>query len=300
MRPAKSFIFICLNAFLFLTTLQASLLTISLSEEPIFEVPVSQLATQNQFLSSDFSFWSSEIKEPVRFHRKLWEMCYVPQVLKLHGFMKPGDKGLGFAVGAEPLPALFAKYGCSILATDQDLQSAINSGWAQSGQYAKSKAMLNSRGICNSEQFDRLVDLRCMDMNNIDKDLFGQFDFVWSCCSFEHLGSIKAGLDFVKNSMHCLKPGGIAIHTTEYNLSSLTNTLTKGGTVIFRRGDMIDLALDLIEMGYEVYEINFNRGSGELDAYIDCPPYKSDPHIKLQIASFHATSIGLIIRKPTQ
>ncbi len=287
---------------LFFTTVPVHLfsysLNISFDQEPVFSTPGSQLATQGQFYDVDFQRWSDELKEPVRFHRKLWELCYVAQTLNQGGYLKPGAKGLVFAVGTEPLPALFAKYGCKILATDQDLASAEKSGWVTTGQYTKDKAALNSRGICDPKQFDRLVELRCVDMNHIPKDLDEQFDFVWSCCSFEHLGSIQAGMEFVKNSIKCLKPGGIAVHTTEFNLSSLTKTITNGPTVIYRRGDIIDLAIDLIEQGYEVYPLNFNRGSGELDVHVDCPPYTHDHHIKLQLASFVTTSIGLIIRKP--
>ncbi len=35
---------------------------------------------------------------------------------------------------------------------------------------------------------------------------------------FEHIGGLEAGLDFVVNAMEFLKPGGVAIHTTEVRL----------------------------------------------------------------------------------
>lgn len=266
--------------------------------EPTFEEPVSQLSTSNQFLAPDFKKWCDELKEPLRFHRKLWEYCYVVQVLEKNGLLGTGRAGLGFGVGTEPLPALFAKYGCSIAASDQDFQAALNQGWATTGQYAQAIEILNQRQICPSEEFKQLVTLQALDMNQIPASFHGKFDFVWSCCSLEHLGSIGLGLKFIKESVKCLKPGGVAVHTTEYNLSSLTETLTKGGTVIFRRYDIIHLLSELALEGYQVADLNLDSGGGAIDAFIDMPPYKQDPHLKLMLEKYVSTSIGIVVRKP--
>jgi 2-polyprenyl-3-methyl-5-hydroxy-6-metoxy-1,4-benzoquinol methylase len=122
---------------------------------------------------------------------------------------------------------LFAKYGCFITASDQDIEEAKKQGWAQTGQHATFKAELNKSGLCDPEQFDQLVELKCVDMNKIQPELYGQYDFVWSSCSLEHLGSLKHGLNFIRNSLKCLKPGGIAVHTTEYSESKVLNVIFK-------------------------------------------------------------------------
>jgi hypothetical protein len=49
---------------------------------------------------------------------RLWEYVFITQALFENGFLKQGAKGLGFAVGTEPLPALFAYLDCEILASD--------------------------------------------------------------------------------------------------------------------------------------------------------------------------------------
>lgn len=268
------------------------------NEEPSFDDPVSQLATENQFYSPKFQHWCNELHEQFKMHRKLWEYCYVLQVLDKLNMLVPGKSALGFGVGQEPLPALFAKYGMAVLASDQDFQAALHQGWAVSNQHASGKGLLNSRQICDPQQFDKLVSLATIDMNHIPSTVYNKFDIVWSCCSFEHLGNLEAGLEFVKNSVKCLKPGGVAIHTTEYNISSRDHTIHTGGTVLYRRQDILKLASDLVEMGYEVMDLNFNRGKGKLDAYVDLPPYRTDPHVKLNIEGYECTSIGIVVRKP--
>lgn len=268
---------------------------VTILNEPDFENPVSQLATESQFYSPSFNRWTSELKDERVMNRKLWEFCYIAQVLNNAEMLQKGKKGLGFGVGLEPLPALFAKYGCFVSASDQDYASAINQGWRQQ---AIEKNKLNEKNICDQKKFEELVELRVVDMNNIHPGLFGEYDFVWSTCSLEHLGSLEAGLEFVKNSVKCLKPGGIAVHTTEFNLSSKNKTIRTGPIVIYRQKDWLQLALDLTLMGYEVSEINLHPGSSPLDQIVDLPPYKSEPHIRLMIYDYVSTSAGIIIRKP--
>lgn len=268
------------------------------NQEPQFETPVSQLATEGQFYSPKFKYWCGELHESFKMHRKLWEYCYVMEVLEHFQMLQPGRTALGFGVGKEPIPALLAKFGISVLASDQDFRAAQEQGWASSDQYTQEQTALNSRGICDPKKFDKLAHLTTIDMNHIPASEEGKFDIVWSCCSLEHLGSIEAGLEFIKNSVKCLKPGGIAIHTTEFNLSSNQHTLFQGGTVLFRQQDIVRVACELSKMGYDVIELNFNPGSGVLDRYVDLPPYSIDQHVKLQIENFHCTSIGIIVCKP--
>lgn len=229
-------------------------------------------------------------------HRKQWEFCYILQALKTYGMLEEGRRALGFGVGLEPLAAIFADRGVSVLATDLEPVGAMDKGWVKTAQHARSKQSLNNRRICDPERFERCVDFRFMDMNAIDADLEGQFDFVWSACAFEHLGSIMQGLEFVVNSVKCLKPGGIAVHTTEYNCSSDSDTLDNAGTVLFRKRDFLLLQRRLQMIGAEL-EFNFNLGQQPLDQHIDTPPYSTEEHLKLQIMRWAVTSFGLIVRK---
>lgn len=133
-------------------------------------------------------------------------------------------------------------------------------------------------------------------MNAISPELHGGFDFTWSSCCFEHLGSIEHGLRFVEESIKLLKPGGIAVHTTEFNLSSNDETVSEGGCVIFRRRDIDRLAQRLTAQGHRIC-LDYTEGTSPADLHVDVPPYTANPHLRLLLQGFVSTSIGLIVQK---
>ncbi|MBA3709401.1 MAG: hypothetical protein H0W83_11365 [Planctomycetes bacterium] len=134
-------------------------------------------------------------------------------------------------------------------------------------------------------------------MNAIAKDLTG-FDFTWSSCALEHLGSIDAGIRFLLNQAACLKPGGWAVHTTEYNIFSNAKTWVSGGTVLFRRKDLDVLQGAAAQAGLELEAIDYSLGNLANDWFIDFWPYKSEPHLKLLVdGDLVTTSIILILRR---
>ncbi len=257
-----------------------------------------QACTQATLTSSAFRRWTGELREsPENMHRKIWEWDYIAQALHERGMLAPRRRGLGFAVGREPLAALFASYGCDVVATDADSAEALRSGWAQSGQHAASAADLNARGICPADVFARAVTFRAVDMTRIPADLTG-FDFVWSSCAIEHLGTIALGRRFMTEMMRCLKPGGVAVHTTEFNVSSNADTIEAGHDVIFRKRDLVEMAAELLALGYEVRPFDFSVGNHPIDQFVDQPPYKGQPHLKLRLGPFVSTSFGLIVGRP--
>ncbi len=263
---------------------------------PTLARPVSQLCTEAQFREPVYRAWCEALGETPMFHRKQWEHVYALEVLQQAGMLVPGKRGLGFGCGVEPLPALLAMRGCTIVATDLPGDAAAAAGWAASNQHASALEQLNDRGLCDPELFAERVSLRSEDMNRISAELTG-FDFVWSSCAFEHLGSLEKGLSFVVNAMRCLKPGGIAVHTTEFNLSSNLSTIQSPDLVVYRRHDIEGLMRTLTQAGYEVLPLNLNPGGGALDRYVDLPPYRHEPHLRLKLDRFVLTSIGLAVRR---
>lgn len=256
----------------------------------------SAICTQKQLLSPELQGWAKTFNRAGMLNRKAWEWCFIAQALKEHGALTTGKVGLGFGVGGEPLTASFAALGAGILATDLDVRDAAEVGWADSAQHAASKASLNDLGLCPPKEFDQLVHFEYCNMNQIPSKFDGQFDFVWSSCALEHLGSIENGKNFIYRSLECLKEGGIAVHTTEFNVSSNDETLTSGATVLFRRKDIQDIIGGVFQRGSRIH-MNWDCGSMPKDYFVDIPPYRSDPHLKLRIEQYTITSVALVMVK---
>jgi hypothetical protein len=269
----------------------------SSSTPPSFRAPVSQACTQAQFETPEFLFWCREIREPHCYHRKLWEYCYLLQALAYHGMIAPGRRGVGFGVGKELTSAVLASRGVHVTATDLDPIRA-HSDWVQIGQHAFSINDLNERWICPQADFERLVEFRPEDMNHISPDLT-DYDFAWSLCAFEHLGNIENGLNFVRNSLNCIRPGGLLVHTSELNCASEVETIETESLVVFRRSDYETLAREFTAQGHQV-ELNFHLGDGPMDSFIDEEPYTTRRHLRLRLGGHVTTSFGLIVRKAAE
>ena len=254
----------------------------------------SSACTKKQLLSKDFEFWSKELNEPIKLHRKLWEWFYISQALYERGMLQPGKKGLGFAVGKEPLISLFAKMGCDILATDMPEGGIGQSDWASTNQHSVGVEQLIREDICPLEDFNKRVKFRPVDMNKIPPDL-GTYDFIWSSCSFEHLGTLRLGTQFILNMTRNLKKGGIAVHTTEFNVSSNDQTVDNNPIAIFRKKDFQFMKKLLVDCGHIVEEFDFFTGDDPEDLYVDPPPYPQYVHLKLLLGPYAATSFGIIV-----
>jgi hypothetical protein len=257
----------------------------------------SALCKQADFALDSYRYWSSALRLPTTLHRKHWEFFYICQALYERALLDKGRTGLGFGVGREPLPALFAARGCTIKATDQAPDDATTAGWQQTGQHADGLTALEKPDICAPETFRERVSFEAVDMNEIPAHLRGRFDFCWSACCLEHLGSLEHGLRFIENSLDTLKIGGVALHTTEFNLSSETDTFESRDLSIYRRCDIESLIARLEQAGHLVEPLDFSRGATFVDGYVDLPPYRSEPHLRLRIGEYDCTSIGLIITR---
>jgi len=107
--------------------------------------------------------------------------------------------------------------------------------------------------------------------------------------------------------MDCLKPGGVAVHTTEFNLSSNDKTVADGPCVIYRLRDIEAVCGQLVAQGHTVEPLDVQPGHHRLDRFVDEPPYcdwfTTPPpkvtHLRLNLWGHASTSIALVIRKAT-
>lgn len=269
---------------------------------------LSKPSTQADMESDWAAYWFQELKIPLTFHRKLWELAFVLQAVHEAGGLRADARALGFGCGAEPIASYLAACGVKVVATDLPPQKREAKGWLKTGQHASSlDAMFHAHLVARSV-FDDRVEHRFVDMNAIPDDL-ANFDFCWSICAMEHLGSIEKGMEFVVSAMKTLRPGGLAVHTTEFNFLEDEKTLDNRPTVLFQRVHFEKLAERLRAAGHKVATLDFDVGTNPLDRFIDMPPYQHDwpahlrpwlsepPHIKLSIDGFVSTCFGLIAWK---
>ena len=265
---------------------------------------ISMACRYEQFLTDWYVKWCTALgyqaevsPQVVVSYRKIWEFAAIIQALQERDMLAPGRKGLGFAVGQEPLSSFFANRGVEILATD--LPDDIEGHWTQTGEHAASLNALLHDGLVSAEDFRRLVRFTPVNMNDLAALPNGEYDFLWSSCAMEHIGNLEKGTEFVKNSMRLLKPGGVAVHTTEFNCSSNDATVEEGWNVIYRRRDIERLANELRLMRCGMETLDFGIGTHAYDIDYDEPPYftRSIPHIKLLIDGHVSTSFLMVIQK---
>lgn len=249
----------------------------------------SRPSTQADLEANWTRYWSAEIRENHAIHRRVWEHAFVLQALHQLGKLQPGMRGLGFAAGG-PLPAYLASRGCEITAVDN--------------QAPRPEDLLRSE-LLDRPRFDRHVKLRAANPAALPLDL-RDFDFCWSVSRMQHLGSIASAMGFVESAIGALKPGGVAVHTTEFNFSNDDQTIDNWDTVLFQRRHFEELAERLTRKGCKVLPLDFNVGVLPLDRFIDVPPFemtganirdwsRDTMHIKVNIDGFPCTAFGLIV-----
>jgi 2-polyprenyl-3-methyl-5-hydroxy-6-metoxy-1,4-benzoquinol methylase len=259
----------------------------------------SKATTQADIEAPWFAWWCRELAIAPIYHRKLWEYAFLLQALFEEGMLRPGVSGIGFGCGEEPIASYLAARGAQVTVTDLDPRQSRGKGWTDTGQHTSAVALAYKPELLPREEFDRRVSLRFVDMRAIPNDLDAGHDFCWSLCALEHLGSLAAGLTFIEDAMATLKPGGVAVHTTEFNYASDTDTLESESLSLFQRKHFILLKRRLEAAGHTVRELDFDVGNGVLDGFVDVPPFgaRDAAHLKAATGLHPSTSFGLVIRR---
>ncbi len=90
------------------------------------------------FSTEWYAHWKKELKQDpgnllnmeLR-SNKFWQNAVICQALHERGVLKADATGIGFGVGQERLPAVFAKYGVDVTATDQDFRTKKAEHWSK-------------------------------------------------------------------------------------------------------------------------------------------------------------------------
>ena len=262
------------------------------------EPTTSCVCTQARCSSASFVSWCARLGIGPELHRWHWEKVHIARSLHAGGVIGPGRRGVGFGVGGEPLVAWFAAQGCHIVATDLATSDERSEQWSigPAAAGAGTMAALERPDVCPTEEFRQRVSVRAVDMNDVPTDLVG-FDFCWSACALEHLGTLEHGLDFVVRSLDCLRPGGIAVHTTEFNITSDDDTLVDGDVVLYRARDLHALVERLSSAGHHVATLDLAPGEGPFDRYAMPSDVVGTPTVKVRIDRFVSTTVALVIRR---
>tara|TARA_B110000879_G_C11179535_1_gene517634 strand:+ start:2083 stop:2913 length:831 start_codon:yes stop_codon:yes gene_type:complete len=227
-----------------------------------------------------YQTFCNSINEHPKLRRKQWEFFVIQHQLHTHLNTFEQKNGIGFAVGSEILLPYFIKKGAKIIGTDLDPNHENSKDWIDTNQHLSNNIDLQQ--IIDKPTFDANFTMDYVDMNNIPaKYLQNMFDFTWSSCALEHLGSIDNGLNFIINSLKCLKSGGIAVHTTEFNLSSEIQHCNHKSSSIYSKFDILNLKNKLEIMGYIVKPIQFDRENNSINNYVDYYPYCSGKDVSL-------------------
>jgi hypothetical protein len=262
------------------------------------DIETCRLAIQKDCESKAFLLWMEKLKQPLQlhYHRKRWEWYYICQRLLSFDMLRKGIRGLGFGVGTEPLGALFASCGVQVTMTDIDPGPDEWEAWVKTKQHCNGDlAMLNASGICSPEDWKANATFEYADMRNIPTFALKDFNFCWSANSLDHLGSIGNGWMFVFDSLRTLVNGGLAIHTTEFNLQN-GDTHDIERTSFFQQKHVVSLVNGLREAGHRVLPLDLHPGCDEYDLMICEAPYSDLIQLKIRNI-WPITSIGLCIQK---
>jgi hypothetical protein len=235
---------------------------------------------------------TNHIKEP---KRKQWEYMSLVQALKERDLLKAERKGLAFGVGKEWTVSYFASKGCQVTATDMFPDNIKVGNWNTSDQWCEEVEDLYFKNFVGEDDFKELVDFKNVDMNYIPTDLRG-YDFCWSLCALEHLGSSENGINFILNSVECLNPGGWAFHTTEFDIDPDSPKYETQDNVFYKEDDIKDLQERVNSRGWYMEPIDLSLGSHANDYPVMYN--EEDRHLKIYSGDNNlVTSVRLIIQK---
>ncbi|AYG62423.1 class I SAM-dependent methyltransferase [Rhizobium jaguaris] len=142
---------------------------------------------------------------------KQWECAMMLRTLSDHGVLRPGAVLAGVGAGTEETTFAIAAKGCVVFPTDRYLETTPWSDVAPAGMMVRPNQF--SQFDCPRGSIIPVhSDARVLSLPS------NFFDGVYSAGSIEHFGSIEAVAAAAEEIGRILKPGGIAVLSTEFRL----------------------------------------------------------------------------------
>lgn len=218
------------------------------------------------------------------FHRKVWEFNQALYGLRRLRRLAPQATALGIGCGHEELMYFFANRIARVIATD-----LYEGSWI--GGESDADVLAHPAKYAPFKYREDHLEVRRMDGLALDAET-GTFDFVFCLSSIEHFGQLQDKLQALREMFRVLKPGGVAVLTTEVVLNRLgrgaqyfpASTLT---ALVGEAGFTLDAAPDLrVESEYASRPLAL-----PMDTFVA-------PHVVLRNFNTIYTSVALFLMKP--
>ena len=242
-------------------------------------------------------------RKPGQIHRKDWEWALGIIAMKRFGKLNNNSIAIGIGAGREPILFHLTHYLRHVYATD------LYSGneWAN---FAPADFVENP-GKYSPFPFDpRALTVLRMDGTRLEFPS-DTFDIVFSFSSIEHFGgeNHSGALKSLKEMERVLKPGGIAIVTTEYIINNkdppdLTNQFYNERTIHSGLIDRLDIMKLVEPLDLTVSLRTLDRGiidasnAVEWDtSRVDDAFKQANPYVVIKLGNKLVTSIMLVFQK---
>jgi hypothetical protein len=98
------------------------------------------------------------------------------------------------------------------------------------------------------------------------------------------------------------EPGGVSVHTTEFELTPRSETADYGNLALYRKADLDRLAERVRSLGFEIETNWYVSMDTAADRWVSVGPYSHDDpaHLKLVIEDSVSTSVSLLISRPAE
>lgn len=222
--------------------------------------------------------------DPARFHRKIWEFNHALYGLRRLRRLAPDAEALGVGAGHEEVIYFLANRLKRVVATD-----LYEDGFL--GGEGQADVLDHPAKYAPFPYREDHLEVRRMNGLALDAP-DGRFDIVFCLSSIEHFGSLADKQRALAEMFRVLKPGGVAVVTTEVVLNRLGR-----GHQYFQREDLMRL---VNAVGFRVdppvdWRIEAPHAARPLALPIE---FEAVPHVILR--NFHTiyTSVALFLMKP--